>query len=290
MPRLDAVPDMVSDRLADGAQFVPVGGVSRGEVCLVVGPGVGGVGAESAQGEGAGSEAAVHRIDQFPNGGGLLEHPGQHGHGPFGGEVGAEDAGAHVLRPVQELGDQGGPGRGHQGSGLVGGHGQAHVRGDMVRGSGPVRGGGGGDGDPPGDLAFCAESAGGALGELGHRGPDDLWIPDRVREGSGDQDLGLGGHLVLHGDGGEAVEFQDGAHLHHGERVADGHRVGDGLDPHRLQALGQPPGDAPNLGDRQGFHEPAPVSVGGLVPVDHPVRGGQLLRAFRRDFCPRLRP
>ena len=211
---------------------------------MAVCPRGGGVGAEPAQGEGAGAEAAVDRIDELPDGDGLLEHPGQHGHRSLGGEVRAEEAGAHVGHPVHQFGHQCRPGGGHQESGLVGGHPQPHVRRDVVRGPGPVRGGGGEDGDPPGDLAFLPEPVGGALGELGH------------------------------------------------ERVADGHRVGvaqvgDGLDTHRLQALGQPPGDAPDLGDGQGRQEPLPVPVRGLVPVDHPVRGGQLFRGLGGDLRPR---
>lgn len=99
-----------------------------------------------------------------------------------------------------------------------------------------MRGGAGEHQEAPGDLAFLPQPVGGALGELGHRGSDDLRVVNRVQERPGDQDLLLGRHLVLHRDGGEAIELQDGAHLHHGELVRDGHRVGitqlgDGLDP-----------------------------------------------------------
>lgn len=74
------------------------------------------------------------------------------------------------------------------------------------------------------------------MGELCHCGPDDLRVVNRVRERPGDQNLLLGRDLVLHRDGGEGVELQHGAHLHHGELVPDGHRVGItqlgvGLDP-----------------------------------------------------------
>lgn len=92
-------------------------------------------------------------------GGGLFEYSRQDGNSSVGGEVCAENAGAHALHPVHELRHQGRAGRDHQGSGFAGGHGQAHVRGDAVLGFGPVRGGAGEHHEAPGDLAFLPESA-----------------------------------------------------------------------------------------------------------------------------------
>lgn len=81
---LDAVLEVESHRLANSAEFVPVGGVARGQVGLAVSPRRGGVGPESAQSEGVGAKAAVDRVDEFSDRGGLLEHFGQDGHGPLG--------------------------------------------------------------------------------------------------------------------------------------------------------------------------------------------------------------
>ncbi|MCY1213694.1 hypothetical protein D9M72_254860 [compost metagenome] len=173
-----------------------------------------------------------------------------------------------------------GPGQQHR---IRGGHGQ----GDADRRAGRVqrvvvRGAGEGCEDL-GLQAVLGQAGAGLLAVDAHDLSQVRGGGDGRGKRAAEDELVTPNALCFHGDARGALQFQDRAHQHHREAVADPDGIGagkvqDGMDAQAVQASGEPGGHAPEFDDGYPAHQRFAGRGRHGVPVAHAVEAGVVLR------------